>query len=255
MGDNKAIEIAGNYLLKESLKERANKTEFSERDLVWEDFYSEVRGLGYQVYVNMQLQSCVVNTKDKRLIPIIQKYIDRFKNLDRNGDYDADYNMVIGFLGDIADKSLTEYVLDRFKKESTERYGIKFRWGEVLRRIADSRYIEEYLNIVNGYLQEYLDGSNKENILNCDSVIILLSQLKVIEAIPVLLKILISDDKLIIYNCRNTVIEALGNYKLTELRLYIAPYLTNSNTYTRNKAKAAIAKIERAEAKRNKLKK
>lgn len=251
MGDKKAIEIAGNYLLKESLKERANKTEFSERDLVWEDFYSEVRELGYQVYVNMQLQSCIVNTKDERLIPIIQKYIDRFKNLDHNGDYD----MVIGFLGDIADKSLTEYVLDRFKKESTERYGIKFRWGEVLQRIADSRYIEEYLNIVNGYLQEYLDGSNKENILNCDSVIILLSQLKVIEAIPLLLKILISDDKLIIYNCRNTVIEALGNYKLTELRPYIAPYLKNSNTYTRNKAKAAIAKIERAEAKRNKLKK
>lgn len=251
MGDNKAIEIAGNYLLEESLKKRANKTEFSERDLVWEDFYSEVRELGYEVYVNMQLQSCVVNTKDKRLIPIILKYIEKFKKLDNNGDYD----MVIGFLGDIADKSLTEYVLDRFKKESTKRYGIKFRWGEVLRRIADSRYIEEYLNIVNGYLQEYLDGSNKENILNCDSVIILLSQLKVIEAIPVLLKMLNSDDKLIIYNCRNTVIEALGNYKLTELRPYIAPYLTNSNTYTRNKAKAAIAKIERAEAKRNKLKK
>lgn len=251
MGDNKAIEIAGNYLLEESLKKRANKTEFSERDLVWEDFYSEVRELGYEVYVNMQLQSCVVNTKDKRLIPIILKYIEKFKKLDNNGDY----NLTISYLEDIADKSLTEYVLDRFKKESTERYGIKFRWGEVLRRIADSRYIEEYLNIVNGYLQEYLDGSNKENILNCDSVIILLSQLKVIEAIPVLLKMLNSDDKLIIYNCRNTVIEALGNYKLTELRPYIAPYLTNSNTYTRNKAKAAIAKIERAEAKRNKLKK
>lgn len=251
MGDNKAIEIAGNYLLEESLKKRANNTEFSERDIVWEDFYSEVRELGYEVYVNMQLQSCVVNTKDKRLIPIILKYIEKFKKLDNNGDY----NLTISYLEDIADKSLTEYVLDRFKKESTERYGIKFRWGEVLRRIADSRYIEEYLNIVNGYLQEYLDGSNKENILNCDSVIILLSQLKVIEAIPVLLKMLNSDDKLIIYNCRNTVIEALGNYKLTELRPYIAPYLTNSNTYTRNKAKAAIAKIERAEAKRNKLKK
>lgn len=251
MGDKKAIEIAGNYLLKESLKEKANKTEFSERDLVWENFYSEVRELGYEVYVNMQLHSCVVNTKDERLIPIIQKYIEKFKKLDNNGDY----NLTISYLEVIADKSITEYVIERFKNENTEICGAKFRWGEVLLKTADPRYIDEYLNIVNSYVQEYLDGSNKENILNCDSVIILLSQLKVIEAIPVLLKMLNSDDKLIIYNCRNTVIEALGNYKLTELRPYIAPYLTNSNTYTRNKAKAAIAKIERAEAKRNKLKK
>lgn len=252
MGDKKAIEIAGNYLLKESLKERANKTEFSERDLVWEDFYSEVRGLGYQVYVNMQLQSCVVNTKDKRLIPIIQKYIEKFKNIDSYWDYE----MSIGFLGDIADKSLTDFVLENFKQEQAIYFkhnigGAKYRWGDVLFRIADHKYIDEYLNIITFYVK-----NNKiEDLMESGRVILLLSKLKVVEAIPVLLKILNSDDKLIIYNCRNTVIEALGNYKLTELRPYIAPYLTNSNTYTRNKAKAAIAKIERAEVKRNKLKK
>lgn len=248
MGDNKAIEIAGNYLLEESLRNRADKTEFSERDLVWEDFYSEVRGLGYGVYVNMQLHSCVVNTKDKRLIPIIQKYIEKFKKLDNNGDY----NLTISYLEDIADKSITEYVIERFKNENTEIYGAKFRWGEVLLKTADPRYIDEYLNIVNSYVQEYLDGSNKENILNCYSIILLLSKLKVVEAIPILLKMLKINDTDVIFNCRYAIIQAFGNYKLSELRPYIEPFLTDKNVYTRNYAKAAIAKIERAEAKRNK---
>lgn len=248
MGDNKAIEIAGSYLLEESLRNRANKTEFSERDLVWEDFYSEVRELGYEVYVNMQLQSCIVNTKDKRLIPIIQKYIEKFKKLDNNGDY----NLTISYLEDIADKSITEYVIERFKNENTEICGSKFRWGEVLLKTADPRYIDEYLNIFNSYVQEYLDNGNKGNLIEVRSLITLFSKLKLISAIPILAKVLSIDDSDIVFYCRNRVIQAFGNYNLSELRPYIEPFLTDKNVYTRNYAKAAIAKIERAEAKRNK---
>lgn len=247
MGGKKAIEIAGNYLLEESLRNKANKTEFSERDLVWEDFYSEVRELGYEVYVNMQLQSCVVNTKDKRLIPIIQKYIEKFKNIDSYWDYE----MSIGFLGDIADKSLTDFVLENFKQEQAIYFkhnigGAKYRWGDVLFRIADHKYIDEYLNIITFYVK-----NNKiEDLMESGRVILLLSKLKVAEAIPVLIEMITNSE--IAENCANSLIEALGNYKLSELKEYIEPYLMVKDSYTRNKAKAAIAKIERAEAKRNK---
>lgn len=244
MGEKKAIGIAGNYLLEESLKKRANKTEFSERDIVWEDFYSEVRQLGYDVYVNMQLQSCVVNTKDKRLIPIVLKYIEKFKNIDSYWDYE----MSIGFLGDFADKSLTDFVLENFKQEQAIYFkhnigGAKYRWGDVLFRIADHKYIDEYLNIITFYVK----NNRIEDLMESGRVILLLSKLKVAEAIPVLIEMITNSE--IAKNCANSLIEALGNYKLCELKEYIEPYLMVKDSYTRNKAKAAIAKIERGETK------
>lgn len=159
--------------------------------------------------------------------------------------------MSIGFLGDIADKSLTDFVLENFKQEQAIYFkhnigGAKYRWGDVLFRIADHKYIDEYLNIITFYVK-----NNKiEDLMESGRVILLLSKLKVAEAIPVLIEMITNSE--IAENCANSLIEALGNYKLSELKEYIEPYLMVKDSYTRNKAKAAIAKIERAEAKRNK---
>lgn len=250
MGDNKELDVKNDDLLEESLINKSNKSELMGRELVWANFFAEVRELGYEVCTEKQLHTCVKTSKDKRLIPIIQKYIEIFSKMHN----EKDYKTVIAYLGDIADKTLTRYVLKHYKNEiaytfEQDRKGAKYYWSEVLLKTLDSRFINEYLKIFNGYLREYLNTGKQDRFLNCNNIILLLSELEVVEAIPNLINILHSDDSLLIYHCRDIVIEALGNYKLVELKPYIEPFLTNSNTDTRNCAKAAIAKIERGETK------
>ncbi|MDR2091190.1 MAG: hypothetical protein LBP62_06015 [Clostridiales bacterium] len=227
------LDIVGDYLLQQSLNQKQEKKEFSHDDLLMKELLNEIRQLGYYVD-DFWLQ--VQNIIDVRLIDVYKKYIHKF-------DKKSITDRIIAYLGCKEYKEATEYCIEMYRKEILqEEYdgvgGLKWRWGRTIYEICDGRYVDTYLELI----QE--KSEIEKQCRNFSEIILLLSKLKERRAIPIILSYLdIENNK---YWLNGVVIEALGNYRDLEYVKYITPFLTDKDSYTRNKAKAAIKKIENA---------
>lgn len=183
-------------------------------------FENKLKELGYEFEVLDQVKGFLPKHK-KYIIPIAMEFYKQ-TNLEQDKRY---------FLGLFHYKGLDECIpmmLEDMYSESIS-VSIKSLIAENLRAIHSPKFIDDYLRILS--MKELSDSRNP--------IIVLVGDLKVEQAIPMLLSAL-DEDK----NITTNVLEALGKYKKDELKIYFEKYLNHKNKYYRREAKKALQRLE-----------
>jgi hypothetical protein len=226
--------ILFNYNVEKEMNEKNNRTELSVDDILEDSLLKEIQELGYDVQVFCQ----IAYINDARLVNIFKKYIHKFRQ--RNIT-----ELLIRYMGNKNYKNATAYCIDMYKKESptpidAKVLGLKWVWGLTLCNICDEAYADEYIKLIDADKFDR-DGSQ---------IILLLSKIKDERALPIILRYL-DFEHLEDSAANNSIIPALGNYAKPELKRFIEPFIRSKDSYTKNLAKAALAKIERANKKKD----
>jgi hypothetical protein len=234
--------VASDFLFKLILKDQ-KKNRKTPDGILHEKLLEEIRALGYKIDIPEQTRSIV----DIRFVDIFKRYIGKFIDDSINDSY-------IRELGHKEYRFITPYCIQKFHEAPHTEKGFstscsKWVWGLTLCNIKDERYIDDYIKMI----------EDPDNVYDIDMIILLLSKLKVKKAIKIFIKYLDFDPNLDSdsgagkYGLNNSIIEALGNYKDIELKPLIEPFLQAKDSYTRNKAKSAMKKIENYEKSRGRL--
>jgi len=180
----------------------------------------ELRKLGYKFDNPNQLKS--LKLKDKKLIPLLLKYLHEFKASNFK-------DWIVGALKVKGFNDATEDLIKEFFTAANSKVD-KWSIGDAFSVIQDKRFEDQYINIV----------KNKNYGTDRQMVVIALGKIKSEKALPTLLSLLEDED------INGHVVMALGYYKKTELVKYLTPFLDHMKTWIKKEAKKSIAKIEKA---------
>ena len=187
---------------------------------IYPDFYEEIKKLGFEFEIGMQLENiCRENPEITK--NIILKYYKKSICDDEKG-------FLMACLINKKHKDLIPFFIEEFYKyEKANR-----DWaGNCLIQTADVKYIEEYILM----LKDSKLGDSRIYII--ETVEKLKTNQK--EIIPSLIKLL-NDDIL-----RLSALKALSKYKEPSLLSYFEKYKNDKSSDIRNVAKKAIANIEK----------
>jgi len=172
--DQKEIDFIANDLYQRELEFRKDPKNAYDVQ-VEQEFFQELNTLGYNFHWNGQFDASIFSKKNKAIIPIFLKHLDRFKNA----------NMRINYLGCLGVKGFydaTEFLIAEYKKYIPPTYnsGNLNVVSQTIAQIQDPRFIETYLGFLN------------DNVLVTDTwhIIKMLGIMKVEEAIPHLIRLL-----------------------------------------------------------------
>ncbi len=128
-----------------------------------------------------------------------------------------------------------DVVVKEFERtpESAPR-DLKWVLGYVIAQLADRRHTGEIVRLV----------ENPEHGKGRETLLLALGRLRPPRAFEILISFL---DQPVLFNY---AIEGLGNLKDERARPYLEPFLSHQDSYTRQKAKAALAKLDRAAVRR-----
>lgn len=184
------------------------------------EFEKELKKIGFDFSVSSQIRNYLPKYKES-IIPLAIKY---YKNA--NTDVEKRYFLLLFHLKGL--EEIVPMLLKDFHSSNISR-NIKGMITENIRVIHSSNYISDYLKIVEN--NEWGDIRNP--------IIVLLGDLKIKEAIPMLIAAL-DEGK----NITTNALAALGKFELKELKPYFERFLTHKNRYYRREAQRALAKIE-----------
>ena len=143
---------------------------------VEQEFFKELNALGYNFHWRMQLNRGAFTKKDKAIIPIFFKYLDRFRNKDLKYDYICSLG-VKGFY------DATEYLLNEYVKFLPPSYDGNWSFqavSQTIEKIQDSRFIDTYLSFLN----------DDKVVFETYSIVRVLGKMKIEKAIPYLIELL-----------------------------------------------------------------
>ena len=255
--EQREIDIIAKDLWKDELRFR--KDPKNTHIVKWEkELFEELNALGYDFHWSVQFGFNTFTEKDKEIIPIIIKHLDKTENC----NIKADYMSCLGVRGFY---DATKYVLNEYETNLiTDNEGIRNVAAQVIERIQDPGYVDKYLS----FLTE--DKLTPETA----HIIRLLSKMKIEKAIPYFINLLSKENKIkssyygtVLEYCKYRVsqesINALAQFKNPEHIKYVEKFLTPEklswiqypdttdgcallkSTYTeyRNIAKKAIKKM------------
>ena len=227
---------------------------------VEQELLEELNALGYNFHWRMQLNRGAFTKKDKAIIPILLKYLDKFKNRNSKDEYICSLG-VKGFY------DATEYLLNEYVKFLPPSYDGKWSLeavSQTIARIQDPRFIDAYLSFL----------SDDKLVFPACHIVRMLGKMKVEKAIPHLIRLLDCENRIrnyyygtisenLKYSVSKDSIKALSQFKNPEHIKYIEKFLEPEkipwikypdtkegryllkSTYAeyRNLAKKAIAKM------------
>lgn len=201
----------------------------SKNDLmVTKTIIEEVNSYGY--YIQDLFQLSWMDEEDYEVIDgILIKYVLRFERIQlRNG--------VIAYLGKKGNFYATDFLINEFSKENKELQD-NLDWSMTLRAalssallcIKDKSKIDEYISLI----------ESEKTRKDTHYLILLLGELKVTKAIPLLVDLLNEDDVAL----QSAAIQALGHFKKkTDLKEIIGPFLESKNEILQECAKKVLKK-------------
>lgn len=195
-----------------------HKKLMQEDDIVMKQLLNEINDAGYEITDKMQLWT--LKKKHIFLIPILIKYIPRFKTFNRK-------EFIIRALGVKGFTEATPFLLEEFYNNDNTNY--KWAIGNSFEIILDSRYEEEYIEIV----------KNSNHGISRQMIVLTLGRLRSEKAVNVLLNLL--DDE----EVNGHAIIALGYYKDKKLITHIEPFLQHELEWKKREAEKSIKKIEK----------
>ena len=207
-------------LMIENAKKATKKRREEYPDSLIPHFEKELRELGFEFEISNQIL-CFMPKHKETIWPIAIKYYKAAK-------YDNEKAYFIGFFLHKGFEEVVPMLLADFYSLDTPRL-VRERITDALWKIRSKKYIEDYLKII----------SNPEYKTSRVFITLLVSELKVEEAIPFIVNML--DDT----ELGGIAVRALGNYKREEFRLYFERFETHKNSGWRKYAKAALTKLEK----------
>lgn len=187
---------------------------------MYDELIKEVNTYGYDYKTINDLKK--IGKKDKILIPVLLKWIDKFDDPD-DKTWLARCLTVKGYI------EATERLLKLYY-ELDEKKSDKWAVGNALCVIEDKRYVDEYIKII----------TNKENGISRQMIVYGMGAYRDEEKVKKVLISLLDDEKV-----NGHAIYALSKFKDIELIKYIEPFLNHKMTWKRNEAKKAIKKLEK----------
>ena len=185
-------------------------------------FERELKNLGFEFETSNQTLSFMPRNK-KVIIPIVIKHYQLAKEQQK-------FNEQNHFLSFFQFRGLEEVVpmlLEDYYYEGTPNLT---RWiiSDCLYQIGSKKFVKEYLDIV----------TNRKFGRNRQMVVLLLGKLKEERAIPTLIDLLEDEE------VRLHTINALGDFKMEELRSCFERFENSTHSGLRKYAKAAINKLD-----------
>ena len=187
---------------------------------MYDELIKEVNTYGYDYKTINDLLK--IGKKDKILIPVLLKWIDKFED-PRDKSWLARCLTVKGYT-DATERLLNLYF--EFADNKSRQWTV----GNALGVIQDKRYIDEYIKII----------TNKENGHSRQMIVEGMGAYRDEEKVKKVLISLLDDD-----DVDGHAIAALSKFKDIELIKYIEPFLNHKMTWKRNEAKKAIKKLEK----------
>ncbi len=184
-----------------------------------ENLLKEVNSYGYNFTNLNELKQ--IDIKDKKLIPVLLKWLKKTDDIFYKSII-ARYLTVKGYI------EATRELLKLYK-EMDEAKGDKWAIGNAIGVISDKRFINEYIEII----------KNKKNGISRQMIVYGMGAFKEEKVKKVLISLLDDDE------VNGHAIYALSKFKDINLIEILKPFLNHKMTWKRNKAKKAIAKLEK----------
>jgi hypothetical protein len=205
-------------LIIENEKKAESKYRAEHPDSLIPFFEQELRKLGYEFEVASQIRGFLPKHR-KIILPIVIKYYLQTK-------FENEKNYFLSLFHYRGFEEAVPIILDDFLSPDTSRLTRELI-SDTLYQIRSNKYIDEYLEIL----------SNPEYEHYSLFITLLLSSLKVNDAVPVFIKML-ENDELCALGLR-----ALGNYNREEFRSYFLRYENDKRSSVRKYARAALNKL------------
>lgn len=141
--EKKVLKVMSDYFWNEELKRRSDpKNAFQVK--IEQDFFKELNAVGeFGFYWKMQFQSSPFKEKDKDVIPIFIKYLDRFEI-----EWKAYYIYSLGVKGFYG---ASEYLINEYINNMPPKYNSDMlnSISQTLAKIQDPRFIDKYISFLN----------------------------------------------------------------------------------------------------------
>lgn len=199
---------------------KASEKYFAEHaDSLIPPFEQELRNLGFQFEISEQIKQFLPKHK-KTILPIAIKYYQQ-------ATYDNEKNFFISLFHYRGFAEVIPMLLNDFYSDKISSLTRQFI-GETLRAIRSKKYIDDYLEII----------AKPQYGLARVPIFLLVGDLKVEQAIPILVHLLEVDEEF-----APCALQTLGTYKRFELRPYFERFTNSSDMHLRKIAKAALKKL------------
>jgi hypothetical protein len=218
-------EFAANVLylddVKAEVRDRKLKIDSEDYDLV-DSLMNDINKLGYDFKFESDLRWRKI--KDKRVIPILKKYIFKFKNTGRMEDF-------IGIIAHRGFLEATPIVLELYDKIKGQAPNCQCAsCDNALYKIQDTRFIDKYL--------EFL--SKKEDVIRLPLTMVMLAKWKIPKAKAYFTTYLNSSNRELVF----IAVECLGYYKGDECIVNaLAEHLNSTDIDIANIIKKSLKKL------------
>lgn len=216
-------DISSNPALVKKMIENSKKVSekyFAEHsDSLIPPFEQELRNLGFQFEISEQIKQFLPKYK-KTILPIAIKYYQQ-------ATYDNEKNFFISLFHYRGFTEVIPMLLNDFYSDKISSLTRQFI-GETLRTIRSKKYIDDYLKII----------VKPQYGLARVPIFLLVGELKVEQAIPILIHLLEEDEEF-----APCALQTLGAYKRFELRPYFERFADSPDTHLRKIARTALKKL------------
>jgi len=188
--ERREIDFISKQLWKDELAYRDNPKNAHDVKLE-QELFREVNTLGYDFFWSLQFNRSKFSVKDKAIISIIVKYVDRFESSDLANHY-------LCCLGVKGFYDATEFLINKYKQCVPPSYNayVLNAVSQTIANIRDSRYIDVYLDFL------------KDDVVVSETwfIVQMLGRMKIERAIPHFIRLL-DGERLIRESRRGTVLE------------------------------------------------
>lgn len=203
----------------ENSKKASEKYYAEHPDSLIPPFEQELRDLGFQFEISEQIGQFLPKHK-KTILPIVIKYYQQ-------ATYDNEKNYFISLFHYRGFEEVVPMLLNDFYSDKISSLTRQFI-GESLRAIRSKNYIDDYLEII----------AKPQYGLARAPIFSLVGDLKVEQAIPILIHLLEVDEEF-----APCALQTLGNYKQFELQPYFEHFINSPDMCMRKIAKTALKKL------------
>lgn len=199
---------------------KASEKYFAEHaDSLIPPFEQELRNLGFQFEISEQVKQFLPKHK-KTILPIAIKYYQQ-------ATYDNEKDFFISLFHYRGFEEVIPMLVNDFYSDKISSLTRQFI-GETLRTIRSKKYIDDYLKII----------ANPKYGLARAPIFSLVGELKVEQAIPILVSLLEADEEF-----APCALQTLGAYKQFELRPYFERFINSLDMHLRKIADVALKKL------------
>lgn len=228
---------------------RLQKAIKAEKRQFEEDFYRELRELGFRINNSTQLDPSKFNY-DIRIIPIFKKYLEKAestKSYTHKGAFANYIGMMLECIANKKMKDMTAFLIEHYKFaiKNNATGPILFGYASTIRKISDKRYIDEYFSL---FSDEYIISSSA-------CLLGLFNEFKVKEAEDLLIRLMEHRDEprwkdhkeafyglgMHLWICMTSIV-VLGKLKCKKALPYIEEYLEPEKKIDRGDPKYFTAK-------------